>query len=125
MAWNRLNANSMISRDEYGGFNTSLNLATGWTGTSIGGSGGGSARPYSAATFASILPITRSASSMRPFCASQRGLSGTARRMNHTMTAPPAPSSTTQRQPSSPIGAIGTSQYESNAATGAALNITA
>ena len=35
MAWNRLNANSMISRDRYGGFNTSLNLATGWTGTSI------------------------------------------------------------------------------------------
>ena len=61
-----------------------------------------------------------SASSSLPCVASQRGLSGTRRRIHQTKTAPSAPISTTQRQPSSPSGAIGTSCHARNATTGTA-----
>ncbi len=50
-----------------------------------------------------------SASATRPWAASQRGLSGTPRRMNHTATALSEPISTTQRQPEKPYGSSGTS----------------
>ena len=82
--------------------------------TGSSGPGGGSGRPYSAATFASIAESTRSASASRPCLASQRGLSGRPRRRNTTTGAASAPISTTQRQPSIPNGAAGTSSKARN-----------
>ncbi len=57
---------------------------------------------------------------MRPLPASQRGLSGRLRRKYQTNNALTPPSSTTQRQPSTPNGAAGTSRYDRNATTGTA-----
>jgi hypothetical protein len=53
--------------------------------------------------------VTRSASARRRWRASQRGDSGGLSRMNQITMAPAEPISTTQRQPSKPNGAAGTS----------------
>ncbi|KAH0431895.1 hypothetical protein KCU90_g5619, partial [Aureobasidium melanogenum] len=76
-------------RLRYGGINRSRNAARARTGSGNAGSGKG--RPYSRSTRASSRFITASASSMRPFCASQRGLSGKRRRIHHTTIAPTTP----------------------------------
>ncbi|AJX69417.1 hypothetical protein DM50_3671 [Burkholderia mallei] len=110
-------------RLRYGGTHMSANRPRGAMGSA--GAGGGSGRPYSASTFASSAASTRSASSSRPCCASQRGLSGNWRRIHQTKIAPCAPISTTQRQPSRPNGACGTSRYASSATTGTATKPTA
>ena len=59
-----------------------------------------------------------SASSILPWAASQRGLSGMPARNPHTATAPAPPSTTTQRHPSTPAGFSGTSHHASRATTG-------
>ena len=66
----------------------------------------------------------RSASAPRALSASQRGLSGTARRIHHTTPAPSEPISTTKRQPSMPNGLAGTSCHASSATIGMAANCT-
>jgi len=86
--------------------------------------GGGSDAPSSDWTRASSAATTRSASSSFPWAMSQRGLSGTLCRMNHTKIAPAAPISTTQRQPSSPNGWRGTSSPAASATTGIVRNCT-
>ena len=60
----------------------------------------------------------RAACSVSPMLASQRGLSGRPRRIVHTAKAPVAPMSMTQRHPSSPNGARGTSSQARNATVG-------
>ena len=64
----------------------------------------------------------RLASATRPCWISQRGLSGMPRRRTHTNSAPADPVTTTQRQPSKPRGAVGTSLYDRKATIGTAEN---
>jgi hypothetical protein len=64
----------------------------------------------------------RSASSSRPCCASQRGLSGTMRMMKNTSTAASAGTAATKRQPAIPNGSIGTSNQLSSATIGTEQN---
>jgi hypothetical protein len=62
-----------------------------------------------------------SASATLPFWSSQRGLSGRRNRIYQPASALVAPISTTQRQPSSPNGACGTSSQASSAQVGTAV----
>ena len=116
-----MNTDSTIARLSYGGCQISAKVPSPDSPTS-GAPTGGSVPPTSAATPFSMLATTCSASRIRPWRASQRGDSGSARRMNQTKIAPAEPNSTTQRQPSKPNGAIGTSWYAMNAITGTIRN---
>src|SRR5258708_38458686 len=68
---------------------------------------------------------TLRASSIRPWRASQSGLSGTNNRNTQITMLAAAPIRTTQRQPSTPQGDSGTSHQARNATTGTGMNITA
>ena len=117
-----LNTTSIAVRRAYGATNASARVPRATT--CSGGPGGGSTIPVSAATRSSSALTTRSASAKRPWAASQRGLSGTWRRMNHTATALTEPISTTQRQLPNPSGLVGTSSQASSATVGTEANCT-
>ena len=65
-----------------------------------------------------------SASAVRPRDTSQRGDSGTRRRMIHTTAAPNADTPATHRHPATPQGSRGTHCHARNAAEGTARNWT-
>jgi hypothetical protein len=72
----------------------------------------------------SIVETTMSASLSRPCCTSQRGDSGTSRRIHQTTTAATTGKNTTHRHPAIPNGARGVSAHERAATVGTERNIT-
>ena len=70
----------------------------------------------------SIAAVTVSASANLPCCASQRGDSGTWRRITHTINAEIAGTAATTRQPDMPNGAAGISSQLSKATNGKLVN---
>ncbi|MGF6483448.1 hypothetical protein QFZ91_005675 [Paraburkholderia sp. JPY419] len=114
-----------MARRRYGGCQISPKRALPTvTARSTRSTGAGSAFPHCSITFASSACVTLSASSRRPCCASQRGLSGTRRRIAQTTNAPSEPMTTTQRHPSMPHGVRGTSHHANSATAGTAAYCT-
>src|ERR1700730_18091971 len=110
------------TRERYGGRNRSAKLAS-LTRRAGDASGILSGRAAAAPVEASNFLRTLIASSVRPWRASQSGLSGTNSRNTQIIILAAAPISTTQRQPSTPQGDQRTTHHARNATTGTEMNI--